>query len=133
AFARQTRRLHHAAGFLGYNVHVGSRLPIPGALLAAFGWLSLVPLILRVVFPLLSSRLPQVRETTLAGPRTRLQLDRQEAPPPIGVHNGFTVGEMAAIVRRVLEDIGIRDRLAPLVLILGHGSISLNNPHESAH
>src|SRR5438132_10481305 len=40
---------------------------------------------------------------------------------------------MAYIVRRGLEDIGIRDRQSPLVLIVGHGSISLNNPHESAH
>jgi uncharacterized protein YbcC (UPF0753/DUF2309 family) len=40
---------------------------------------------------------------------------------------------MAAIVRRVLEDIGVGSRLSPLVLIIGHGSISLNNPHESAH
>jgi uncharacterized protein YbcC (UPF0753/DUF2309 family) len=40
---------------------------------------------------------------------------------------------MAEIVRRVLEDIGVRDRLSPLVLVIGHGSISLNNPHESAH
>jgi uncharacterized protein YbcC (UPF0753/DUF2309 family) len=40
---------------------------------------------------------------------------------------------MADIVRRVLDDLGIRDRLAPLVLVVGHGSISLNNPHESAH
>jgi uncharacterized protein YbcC (UPF0753/DUF2309 family) len=132
-FARQSRRLHHAAGFLGYNVHVGSRLPLHGALLAAFGWLSLVPLILRVVFPWLSSRLRRVRDTTMAAPRTRLQLDRRHDAPPIGTHNGFTVDEMAAIVRRVLEDIGLRDRLSPLVVVVGHGSISLNNPHESAH
>ena len=36
-------------------------------------------------------------------------------------------------MRRVLEDIGVADRLSPLVLVIGHGSISLNNPHESAH
>ena len=65
--------------------------------------------------------------------RTRLQLDRSDAAPPIGKHSGFTVREMADIVRRVLEDIGIRDRLSSLVLVIGHGSISLNNPHESAH
>jgi uncharacterized protein YbcC (UPF0753/DUF2309 family) len=40
---------------------------------------------------------------------------------------------MAAIVRQVLEDIGLRDRLSPLVLVFGHGSSSLNNPHESAY
>ena len=32
-----------------------------------------------------------------------------------------------------MKILGIRDRLSPLVLVIGHGSISLNNPHESAH
>jgi len=133
ALARQSRRLHRAAGFLGYNVHVGSRLPFHGALLATFGWLSLLPLILHVVFPWLFSRLRRARQATMAGARTRLQLDRQEARPPLGEHNGFTVAEMTAIVRRTIEDIGIGGRLSPLVIVVGHGSISLNNPHESAH
>jgi uncharacterized protein len=130
-----SRRLQRrAAGFLGYNVHLGSRLPVRGAvLMTAFGWLALVPLVMRVVFPWLSSRWRRVQETSSAAARTRLQLDRQDAPPPIGTYSGFTVREMADIVRCVLEDIGIRDRLSPLVLVLGHGSISLNNPHESAH
>jgi uncharacterized protein YbcC (UPF0753/DUF2309 family) len=133
--ARHSRRLQRrAAGFLGYNVQLGSRLPVRGAvLMTMFGWLALVPLILRVVFPWLSSRWTRVRDTSIAASRTRLQLDRQEAPPPIGTHAGFTVREMADVVRRVLDDIGIRHRLSPLVLVVGHGSVSLNNPHESAH
>jgi uncharacterized protein YbcC (UPF0753/DUF2309 family) len=130
---RSRRLQRRAAGFLGYNVHLGSRLPVRGAvLMTAFGWLALVPLVLRVVFPWLSSRWTRVQETSLTV-RTRLQLDREEARPPIGKYSGFTVREMADIVRRVLEDIGIRGRLSSLVLVLGHGSISLNNPHESAH
>jgi uncharacterized protein YbcC (UPF0753/DUF2309 family) len=40
---------------------------------------------------------------------------------------------MTRIVHDVLEEIGIAGRLSPLVLVVGHGSISLNNPHESAH
>src|SRR5262249_28718470 len=80
-----------------------------------------------------SSHWRRVRETSVAPVRTRLQLERDDRVPPIGKHSGFTVREMADIVRRVLEDIGIRDRVSPLVLVLGHGSISLNNPHESAH
>ena len=134
-FASRSRHLQRRAfGFLGYNVHQGSRLPVRGAvLMAAFGWLALVPLVFRVVFPWLSSRWRRVRETSTAAERTRLLLDRAEGPPPIGTHAGFTVREMADIVRRVLEDTGLRDRLSPLVLVLGHGSISLNNPHESAH
>ena len=133
--AARTRHLHRrATGFLGYNVHVGSRLPVRGAvLMTAFGWLALVPLVLRVVFPWLASRWRRLRQTTITPQRTRLHLDREDAPPPIGTHSGFTVSEMADIVGRVLEDIGIHDRLSPLVLVLGHGSVSLNNPHESAH
>jgi uncharacterized protein YbcC (UPF0753/DUF2309 family) len=134
-FAGRSRRLQRrAAGFLGYNVHLGSRLPVRGAvLMTAFGWLALIPLVMRVVFPWLSSRWSRARETSVAAVRTRLQLDRTDAPPPIGAYAGFTVSEMADIVRRVLEDIGIHDRLSSLVLVVGHGSISLNNPHESAH
>ncbi len=134
ALASRSRRLHRrAAGFLGYNVHLGSRLPLPGALLmTAFGWLTLVPLILRVVFPWLFSRWRRVGEKSRFAPTTRLQIDRRDDPPPVGTHTGFTVPEMAAIVRRLLEDLGV-GRLSPLVLVIGHGSISLNNPHESAH
>ena len=84
------------------------------------------------MFPWLSSRWTHAQKTSLTV-RTRLQLDREQSPPPIGLYSGFTVREMADIVRRVLEDIGIRDRLSSLVLVIGHGSISLNNPHESAH
>jgi uncharacterized protein YbcC (UPF0753/DUF2309 family) len=40
---------------------------------------------------------------------------------------------MAAIVQRVLEDIGLRSGFARLVLIVGHGASTLNNPHESAY
>lgn len=132
---QHTRRLHrHAVGFLGYNVHLGSRLPMRGAVLTtAVGWLALVPLVLRVVFPWLSSRWRRIRQTPFRVRRTRLRLDRVAEAPPVGRHSGFTVREMADIVMRVIDDVGIRDRLSPLVLVIGHGSISLNNPHESAH
>jgi uncharacterized protein YbcC (UPF0753/DUF2309 family) len=132
---QHTRRLHRrAAGFLGYNVHLGSRLPMRGAvLMTAFGWLALVPLVFRVIFPWLSSRWRRIQETPLSASRTRLQVDRTDDAPPIGRYSGFTVQEMADIVRRVIEELGLQNRLSPLVLILGHGSVSLNNPHESAH
>jgi uncharacterized protein YbcC (UPF0753/DUF2309 family) len=133
--AARSRRLHRrAAGFLGYNVHVGSRTPLGGAvMMTAFGWLALVPLVLRVIFPWLAFHWHRARARTVAGSHTRLQIDRDTAPPPVGRYTGFTVPEMAAIVRQVLEDTGLRDRLSPLVLVFGHGSSSLNNPHESAY
>jgi uncharacterized protein YbcC (UPF0753/DUF2309 family) len=131
----QSRRLRQrAAGFLGYNVHLGSRLPVRGAvLMTAFGWLALIPLVLRVVFPWLSSRWRRAQEQSFMASQTRLQLEWQDAPPPIGTYSGFTIREMADIVRSVLEDTGLVRGLSRLVLVVGHGSISLNNPHESAH
>ena len=135
AFAGRSRRAQRrAAGFLGYNVHHGSRMLVRGALLMTFfGGLMLIPLVLRVVFPWLASRWRRVRATTTAPSKTRLRLERDDTPPPIGTHTGFTVTEMAGIVRRVLEDTAIASRLSRLIFIVGHGSVSLNNPHESAH
>jgi uncharacterized protein YbcC (UPF0753/DUF2309 family) len=135
AFAGRSRRVQRrAAGFLGYNVHLGSRMLVRGALLmTVLGGLMLIPLVLRVVFPWLASRWGRVRATSVTPVRTRLRLDRDDTPPPMGKYDGYTVAEMAGIVHRVLDDIGIASRLSPLVLVVGHGSISLNNPHESAH
>jgi len=40
---------------------------------------------------------------------------------------------MAGIVVRILQDIGLIKNFSPLILFVGHGSSSLNNPHESAY
>src|SRR5262245_64159786 len=40
---------------------------------------------------------------------------------------------MVDIVARVLEEMGLTGDFSRLVLVVGHGSSSLNNPHESAH
>lgn len=128
------RRRQRGAGFLGYNVHGNSRRPLRGAMLMTlFGWTALVPLVLRVIFPWLGSRWRRAIATPNTGLPTRLQLERQTVPPPVGRFSGFTVREMADIVRRVLDDTGLSGHLAPLVTMVAHGSISLNNPHESAH
>ncbi|MFM8987038.1 MAG: putative inorganic carbon transporter subunit DabA, partial [Planctomycetia bacterium] len=94
-----------------------------------------MPLVARVVFPRLTGRL--ARTTGELGRHrvaTRLLLERTGAPPlPDGTWPGFTVDEMAGSVRRLLEDVGMTTGFARLVVVLGHGSTSLNNPHESAY
>jgi uncharacterized protein YbcC (UPF0753/DUF2309 family) len=40
---------------------------------------------------------------------------------------------MTDIAERQLQDIGLTRDFARLVLVIGHGSHSVNNPHESAH
>ncbi len=44
---------------------------------------------------------------------------------------GFSVEEQAALISRALQVIGLKE-FAPIVLVIGHGSKSDNNPYESA-
>src|SRR5262249_8968292 len=85
--------------------------------------------------PRLTSRLRQRTRRLFLEPRQRsyLTLDRLEERPPHGTFVGFTKEEMAEIVRQLLEEIGLVRGFAPLILVIGHGSSSLNNPQESAH
>ncbi len=69
-------------------------------------------------------------------PATRLSSHRAEdARGETGKPLGFSTEEAAQRVCSTLENMGLvrPDRLAPIVILLGHGSTSLNNPHESAH
>lgn len=49
------------------------------------------------------------------------------------IQTGFKIEEMAQVVESVLKQIGLVDGLAPIVLVLGHGSTSTNNPYYAAY
>jgi uncharacterized protein len=69
-------------------------------------------------------------------PATRLSALREEWSKQAssrGKPVGFSLQESTDRVVGVLRNIGLTSRFAPLVIVLGHGSTSLNNPHESAH
>jgi uncharacterized protein YbcC (UPF0753/DUF2309 family) len=126
----------HALGVATHQVHVGSRTFALGALLSGVvGVLASIPLIARTLSPRLTARLRQkFGRIVLDPPRTRLQLERQDATPgPGNGQVGYTLSEMATIAERVLRDTGLTYGFARLVLLFGHGSTSMNNPHESAH
>jgi len=129
------RRLRdRGAALVNKNIHIGSRTFMRGTfIMATIGVLWVIPLVLRVLFPGLKQRLAGTDAPFPTRKRTRLRLERTAAAPPIGRYTGFTVEEMVEIVRQQLVAIGIVDRFAPLVFVVGHGSTSLNNPHESAH
>jgi uncharacterized protein YbcC (UPF0753/DUF2309 family) len=46
---------------------------------------------------------------------------------------GFSLDESIERVTAALTNLGLVRDFAPIVVFLGHGSTSLNNPHESAH
>jgi len=138
--AEQRRRAlaRRTVGRLALRMHIGSRTLARGTMITTLlGALAAVPLVARVLFPRFTALfrrrarglLSPVRDTEL------LLAHRPEVTPAVGSRAGYTREEMAAIVARQLGDIGLlgRRELAPLVLVIGHGSSSLNNPHESAH
>jgi uncharacterized protein YbcC (UPF0753/DUF2309 family) len=107
-----------------------------GALLSAVGGvLATAPLIARTLFPRLAARIRRMfGKFLLDPPATRLHLERQDAQPGTeNGHLGFTLDEMTSTAERVLRDTGLTSGFSRLVLTFGHGSTSMNNPHESAH
>lgn len=130
---QKTRR---ALGTATHNFHVGSRSITGGALLtASLGVLATIPLVARVLFPRLTSRIRRHASRFVQPPQvTRLRLERKsETAGPTGDQIGFSVDEMATIGERLLQDIGLTSGFARIVLFLGHGSFCLNNPHKSCY
>jgi uncharacterized protein YbcC (UPF0753/DUF2309 family) len=130
---QRTRRL---LGRLREHLLGGTRTLFVGGLVTSVGGaIAAVPLVSRVVFPRLTTLLADRAIRWGRRPiHTRLELTRTtDAQLPDGTLPGFSPAEMAAIVRRLLEDIGLTQGFARLVAVVGHGSTSLNNPHESAY
>jgi len=130
---RGTRR---RLGMALASFHGGSRRIVSGALLSAtIGLLATVPLVASVVFPRLTARIRGYFGRFIAPPPiTQLTLERGDqvaSPDPAG--HGFAVAEMINIAERLLRDISLTSNFARVVLMVGHGSSSMNNPHESAH
>ena len=131
------RLFHRSVARQQGHVTAGGATLVRGTLAAGLlGVFAAIPLVARVLIPGYHARLKR-HAGTMARPRptTRLALewDAESKPERGTLLRGFTVDEMGGIVERVLQEMGALGRLAPLVVVLGHGSTSLNNPHESAH
>jgi len=135
----------HARGWRGgarLAAGVATRTLVRGSFVAAIlGPLSMIPLVGRALFPRLAQALShRLEETGLQRPRTRLAMERLEEPAEVeadeferAVRSGYTVSEMVDVVASALRTMGLDPSASPLVLVVGHGSSSMNNPHEAAH
>lgn len=133
---RRRSNTRRRLGMALQSFHGGSRRIVSGAFFSAtIGLLATVPLVARVVFPRLTARFRGFFGSFIAPPPvTRLNLERscEKAAPEESGH-GFLPEEMINIAERILRDIGLTSGFARVVLFFGHGSTSMNNPHESAH
>lgn len=133
---RQSRRKLWAD--VTHNSFVGSRTLLRGWLgTLGLGWLSVFPLTARVLSPRRAGNLyTRLENLFLPEPRTELALLREDITSQekiAGFFPGFTIQEQAERIAGTLRAAGLVENHSRLVVILGHGSTSLNNPHESAH
>nr|MBA2601605.1 DUF2309 family protein [Actinomycetota bacterium] len=99
--------------FLTQVVGLFQSVPLGGRVLAPRGWGELKEAVERRMIP---------------APETQLTVDAERFD---GL--GFTLSEQADRVETQLRNIGLTHHFARLVVFVGHGSSSVNNPHESAH
>ncbi len=129
-----TRRWRRWYAVQALSVHNLSRGLLGGVGLAMMGVFSTVPMVMRVLFPRLTSRWRRHAISLWAYPaETELTLDRGPSVAEAELALGFTLDQQVAAVARLLTDIGLTRDFARLVIVCGHGSASLNNPHESAY
>ncbi|MCC9654387.1 DUF2309 domain-containing protein [Rhodopirellula halodulae] len=121
-------------GRFNHQVHQHSRTMLGGWVTGVLGAVATFPMVARILAPRLTSRVRDSAGIFVSPPATELHLERlAEDPGPEPDAMGYSLDEMAAIVVRVLQDIGIVREFPPIILFFGHGSGSLNNPHESAY
>ena len=93
---------------------------------------------------LAKSWLPKLQHSLLAksvhwlsaSPKTRLDFAAPNPVTPASSMNpqqGFTVYEQAERVAGLLRSIGLTSGFSPLIVLMGHGSSSENNPHLAAY
>ncbi|MCW5980009.1 MAG: DUF2309 domain-containing protein [Bryobacteraceae bacterium] len=125
-------------GRLMRNSFVSSRTLVRGWIsTTVLGLLSAVPLAGHLLAPRRYALLREwLNKAFLPEPRTELTLMRNTAHSQgamTGLLVGFAAAEKADRVASVLGPAGLSRGFARIVVVLGHGSTSLNNPHESAH
>lgn len=119
-----------------YQNYVGSRGLVRGWVATfGFGLLSALPFSFRLFYPRLTQKFSNFfSDLFFHRPDTELSVERREEEKgSLNLFPGFTSEEMAERVRLVLSDIGLIKKFSRLVIILGHGSSSLNNPLASAY
>lgn len=132
--AERLTTLRRSLGHVAQSVQVGSQTLTWGSLLTSgLGVFTALPHLLRILFPRTAGKLGRNFKKRLRPSETRFVLEHTGQDPVDGLQVGFTIEEMTRSVTTVLQDIGLTRNFSALVLIIGHGSSSLNNPHESAY
>lgn len=81
-----------------------------------------------------TSQIPGVKTLSEVEAHSHLHLLRESDEPTADGHLlGFSLTEMADKIGGLLRNIGLTHDFAPLVVVVAHGSSSVNNPHFAAY
>lgn len=123
------KRWNTLRGLSDLKLYYNSRTLFRGFLTTlSLGLLSLIPMFVQVFFPERSKLLARKLFSLIKEePNTDLQLERR------GEAEGYTKSEMANIVETIVKMCGNQSSMTDIVVILGHGSSSSNNPFRQAY
>ncbi|MFZ5440276.1 MAG: putative inorganic carbon transporter subunit DabA [Myxococcota bacterium] len=121
----RTRRLGGAGQKASLALFYQSRSLFRGFVVSiALGLFSFLPLLFKLVWPSgVTTLRTRLQRFAFPRARTRIGLDDE---------GGYTVDEQSRIVEGILRAAG-HTRFAPIVVVLGHGSTSTNNPFRQAY
>ena len=99
------------------------------------GIFKVIPLMGHSLFPLHTERAwNRLRKLGIYRPQTRLSVKcNDEKVRRYGFRVGFTLKEMSDILFNGLTTMDLKNNFCDVVMLIGHHSSSLNNPHESAY
>jgi uncharacterized protein YbcC (UPF0753/DUF2309 family) len=126
------QKIHTLRSDLEMFIESQSRSLFRGWFLALGGLLALFPLSLSTLAPRWTHRFQLFLKRVLLNPTDESAIIFAQEDDPVG-EGRFTLDEMAHRVRTLLISTGISKRIAPLIVIMGHGSFSTNNPFRSAY
>ncbi|MCA9064235.1 MAG: DUF2309 domain-containing protein, partial [Planctomycetaceae bacterium] len=128
--AEARRRLGRAR----HQAHVGTRTFLGGLLTGLLGSLAAFPLVARILFPRTTARIRSLFGEIVSPPATQLRIERiAEQPGRRHDELGYSLDEMVTIVEGTLRAMGLTSKWSRVIAFCGHGSSSVNNPHESAY
>lgn len=128
--SEQSNAISRAYARLARAYHLHSKISLFAGLITFLtGIFSLFPFFTKVFFPQLDLKLRQASgRWLLRRKRFRDLIFKHQGNP-----DGITVEQGADKVYQVLKMIGLTQDFSALVYVVGHGSSSINNPHEYAY
>lgn len=120
------QKVYSAWGSLLWMQALGSRTLVRGVFFQFLtGFISIFTMTVSVISPFLALKIRTYFKKKLdQNLKTSIEYENEK---------GLNFEQMVNHAEGLFKTIGLRSQIAPVVAIIGHGSHSLNNPHESAY